>query len=104
MAIDHRNHNHPNTARARLVCRGQMQPSPPEPKRRTPKANFEARPDRDQAVWAEEGPIDLPDIRNPRVRAEVRRLAEAQSLRLETRLLAAGLHVTQMRTSIAGEA
>jgi hypothetical protein len=50
----------------------------------------------DAEVWAEEGPVDMPDIRNPAVRAAVRRIAEVQEARLDQMLLAAGLHITQM--------
>jgi hypothetical protein len=52
---------------------------------------------RDAEVWAEEGPVELPDIRDPRVRAAVRARAEAEERRLDHLLLAAGLHITQMR-------
>lgn len=50
----------------------------------------------DRAVWDEEGDIELPDIRNPRVRAAVRARAKAQEARLDQMLLAVGLHITQM--------
>lgn len=53
--------------------------------------------DRDAEVWAEEGPVVLPDIRDPRVRAAVRERAKVQEARLDQLLLAAGLHITQMR-------
>jgi hypothetical protein len=59
------------------------------------------RADRDAAVWAEEAPVVLEDIRNPRVRAEVRRLAREAEARLTAQLLAAGLHVTQKRDRAA---
>lgn len=52
---------------------------------------------KDAEVWAEEGSVALPDIRNPKVRADVRRIAKAQEDRLDALLLAAGLHITQMR-------
>jgi hypothetical protein len=60
----------------------------------------------DQAVWEEEDaqrgePLVIPDIRDPRVRAEVRRVAAEQERRLEERLIAAGLHVLQKRRRIA---
>jgi hypothetical protein len=55
------------------------------------------RPDQDAAVWDEEGEVVLADMRRPSVRAQVRRIALAQSQRLDARLLAAGLHVTQWR-------
>lgn len=52
--------------------------------------------DRDRAVWDEEGPITLADLRDPRVRAQVRAIAQEQERRLDEMLLAVGLHVTQM--------
>lgn len=51
--------------------------------------------ERDLAVWAEEGPVVLPDIRNPQVRARVRAEAAASVARLEEQLIAAGLHISQ---------
>jgi hypothetical protein len=54
------------------------------------------RHDADRAVWDEEGPIAIPDIRDPRVRAAVRARAEAEEARLDQMLLAVGLHITQM--------
>lgn len=53
--------------------------------------------DRDREVWAEEGTVTLPDIRNPRIRARVLADARAAEDRIEAALLAAGLHVTQMK-------
>lgn len=50
---------------------------------------------RDEAVWAEEGPVELPNIRDPRVRARVRRDAAEREARLVMRMMAAGLHVSQ---------
>lgn len=50
---------------------------------------------RDADVWAEEGPVVLDDIRNPRVRARVQRDAQAAEARLTQQLIAAGLHITQ---------
>jgi hypothetical protein len=52
---------------------------------------------KDALVWAEEGRVTLPDIRNPAVRAAVRARAKAEEDRLDALLLAAGLHITQMR-------
>jgi hypothetical protein len=51
-------------------------------------------------VWAEEdairgGPLVMADIRDPKVRAAVRAKAAAQEARLNSRLLAKGLHITQ---------
>lgn len=52
---------------------------------------------RDAAVWAEEGPVVLADIRDPGVRARVQRVARERQARLDERLLAAGLHISQYR-------
>ncbi|WP_431905594.1 sigma factor-like helix-turn-helix DNA-binding protein [Micromonospora carbonacea] len=52
---------------------------------------------RDEGVWAEDGPVVLEDLADPDVRAKVRRIAAEQEARLELRLLAAGLHITQER-------
>jgi hypothetical protein len=51
---------------------------------------------RDQAVWAEEGPVLMEDIRDPRVRNRIKRKAAQQEAWLEARLMACGLHVSQM--------
>lgn len=64
------------------------------------KRNKRTRRDIDQAVWAEEGDVFLPDIRNPAVRAEVRAAARMYEDRLNALLLAKGLHVTQMRDRV----
>lgn len=53
---------------------------------------------RDEQVWSEEGPIVMADIRDPKVRAAVRRKAKEQEDRLMARLLAKGLHITQQRS------
>jgi hypothetical protein len=53
--------------------------------------------ERDRAVWAEEGPVVLPDIRNPHTRRKVLAEAEGRVRRLDERLLAAGLHISQWR-------
>ena len=59
----------------------------------------------DQAVWAEElelrarrglGPVVLGDLRDRNVLARVRRVAQAREDRLNERLMAAGLHISQM--------
>lgn len=52
--------------------------------------------DQDAAVWAEEGPIVMADIRDPAVRRAVRDIARIQEHRLEMMLYAAGLHISQM--------
>ncbi len=56
--------------------------------------------ERDAAVWAEEGDIVLPDIRNPAVRQAVRAAANARVERLESLLRDRGLHVSQMRDRV----
>lgn len=53
--------------------------------------------ERDAEVWAEEGPVVIADIRDPRVRARVRSIAAAQEARLNERLMAAGMHISQQR-------
>jgi hypothetical protein len=59
-----------------------------------PKADVQR--ERDEAEWAEEGPVVLADIRDPRVRARVKAAAQAAEDRLMLRLMAAGLHITQL--------
>lgn len=64
------------------------------------------QPDRDRLVWEEEEklqgrPVVLGNLRDPRERARVRALAQAAEDRLTARLLAAGLHVSQMRDGAA---
>jgi hypothetical protein len=49
----------------------------------------------DEKVWAEEAPIKLEDIRDPRIRARVKADARAAEDRLATLLIARGLHVAQ---------
>jgi DNA-binding transcriptional MerR regulator len=51
--------------------------------------------ERDEEVWAEEGDVELPDIRDPQVLMAVRRAEAERVARLEERMMAAGLHVTQ---------
>jgi hypothetical protein len=63
---------------------------------RSSSAKRENQRRKDSVVWAEESPVVLEDIRNPRVRARVMADAKAAEDRLELRLLAAGLHITQL--------
>lgn len=67
----------------------------PKPSRR-PANKLSAQELRDQAVWAEEGEVKIPDIRDPRVRARALSDARAAEERLMLRLMAAGLHITQL--------
>lgn len=53
--------------------------------------------EKDIAVWEEEGPVAMADIRDPRVRRRVKDIAAAQMARLDERLMAVGLHISQMR-------
>jgi len=55
-----------------------------------------AREKRDRQVWAEEGEVKIPDIRDPRVRARALADAAAAEERLMLRLMAAGMHITQL--------
>lgn len=68
-------------------------PKPARVKDRDPEA---ARLERDAKVWAEEGPVVLQDIRNPTVRARIKADARAAEDRLMLRLMAVGLHITQL--------
>jgi len=53
---------------------------------------------RDRLVWDQERKkVIIEDIRDPRVRARVLAKAREQEARLEARLLAKGLHITQWR-------
>jgi hypothetical protein len=68
-----------------------------------PKASRRSKPtpeEYDRAVWDEEGEVILPDIRDPRVRAGVRRQQLAQEARLDAQLMAAGLHVAQRPANV----
>lgn len=65
--------------------------SPVTPKPRTHE-------DEDLPVFEEESrPLVFPNINDPRVRAEVRRKQQEAEWRLDQRLLAKGLHITQQR-------
>lgn len=76
---------------------GKPRPDAPARKIKPPRTDSAAaRATRDAEVWAEEGDIKIPDIRDPQVRAEVRERARRDETLLELRLLAAGLHITQL--------
>jgi hypothetical protein len=78
--------------------RGAGKPKPVGTKkiRSTKKDKDEARREREAAEWAEEGPVVLADIRDPRVRAEVKRRAQADEDRLVMLLLSKNMHITQL--------
>ena len=78
---------------------GAGKPKPETAKKiKSPKGtNVSAEPSKkDEAVWSEEGPVRIDDIRDPRVRARVKRDAQAAEMRLMLLLLAKGMHVTQL--------
>lgn len=101
--IDHSSCDHPRTKKARAICRRKARglcPTEDRHKGHDHPATSEARTacnkrSRDRAVWSEDQPVVLEDITDPDVRAKVRRIAAKQEARLELRLLAIGLHITQ---------
>jgi predicted Zn-dependent peptidase len=89
-----------DTLRKRFAdWQGAGKPKPNTPKKdKAPKGEkASGEPSKkDAAVWFEEGPIRIEDIRDPRVRARVKRDAQAAEMRLMLLLLAKGMHVTQL--------
>jgi DNA-binding transcriptional MerR regulator len=63
------------------------------PKPKAGKGKSQA--DKDRQVWAEDTPIKLEDLRDPKVRARVRADARAAEDRLTTLLIARGMHIAQ---------
>lgn len=61
---------------------------------KVPKADRDRA--KDEQLWAEEGLVELEDIRDPRIRARVKRAARAAEDKLELLLMARGLHITQL--------
>lgn len=55
--------------------------------KRAPRANY----NRDEAVWAEEGPVNLPDIKQPAILHSVRVSEAARETRLVALMRQAGL-------------
>lgn len=68
-------------------------PTPKSPRKR-PEVSRE-----DRKVWEEEGPVVVPDIRNPRIRARVLAEARAAEQRLTLLLMSQGMHVSQLGDS-----
>ena len=111
--IDHRRCGHPCTSKARAACRkekaAERTPRAPSISSHqhcthpvTKEANAACRKRRrDERVWAEEPPVVLESITDPRVRARVRSIAAEQEAQLDLRLLAAGLHITQRSITAA---
>lgn len=79
---------------------GAGKPRPEESKRAKPsgksRPKIDMQRERDEQEWAEEGVVVLEDIRDPRVRARVKRDAQAAEDRLMMLLLSANLHITQL--------
>lgn len=76
---------------------GKPKPIVTKPKaQRSQSAKLEAQHQKDVRVWEEEGSILLEDIRDPRVRRRVQLAAQAAEARLNMRLMAVGLHITQL--------
>lgn len=57
---------------------------------------LKAQRERDLAEWEDEGPVELEDIRDPRVRARVRAAARMAEDQLMMLLMAKGMHITQL--------
>lgn len=68
---------------------------PPRSRTTTKKSITESQAERDAAVWADESPVQLEDIRDPRVRARVKADAQRAEDQLMMLLLAKGMHVLQ---------
>jgi hypothetical protein len=67
-----------------------VKPAPTPKVRRVPRSPQS----RDKAIWAEEGPVTLPDIRNPHVLRAVRISEAAREARLCAMMRRAGLTTT----------
>ncbi|MET0416562.1 MAG: hypothetical protein ABW022_11140 [Actinoplanes sp.] len=65
------------------------------PAKKTRSEKTKSQTVRDAEVWAEETPPVLEDLRDPRIRARVRKDARAAEDRLATLLLAKGMHIAQ---------
>jgi hypothetical protein len=83
---------------------GKPKPKTPTPVPVVQQAKAAEIRKRDEAEWAEEGPVSLEDIRNPRVRARVKRDAQAAEARLMVLLMAKGLHITQRGNDLVSAA
>lgn len=66
-------------------------PSTPRPTRKATQPSKA-----DLRVWAEEGPIQIEDIRRPEVRARVKAAARAAEDQLMMLLMSKGMHVSQL--------
>lgn len=75
--------------------KGDGKPKPEAETKPAAKRKSARREHQDADAWEEEGNVVIPDIRDPRVRARVRREAQAAEDRLNLRLMARGLHVAQ---------
>lgn len=81
---------------------GAGKPRPDDGKKTKPESKVKPRPkaeiqrEEDEAVWAEEKDVKLEDIRDPRVRARVKRDARRAEDRLTMMLMARGMHISQL--------
>lgn len=75
---------------------GAGKPKPDTPTAAAPRKSKSKKANADQASWAEEGPVVIEDIRDPRVRRRVKAASEAAEERLSQLLLAKGMHITQL--------
>lgn len=93
----------PTIAKRFSEWQAQGRPKPPTPARavviRSQPNNSEKQRRKDMEVWSEEPAPVLPDIRDPRVRRRVLAAAREAEERLMLRLMAAGLHITQLGDS-----
>ncbi|GAA3937192.1 hypothetical protein Aau02nite_79040 [Amorphoplanes auranticolor] len=100
--LNHKDCNHPCTTSARRKCHSSTEVKWVR-RKPTPESIAKRRLARDRRVWAEEaaegGPVVISDLGDPRVRAEVRRIAAEQEARLHQALFDAGLHIAQSRFS-----
>jgi hypothetical protein len=76
---------------------GKPRPAPaPKANPKPHKSQLSDREKRDRRVWAEEGEVKIPDIRDPKVRARALADARAAEERLMLSLMAVGMHITQL--------
>jgi hypothetical protein len=75
---------------------GKPRPNGDAPSSTPRKPKLEIQRERDMAEWADEGPVELEDIRDPRVRARVRANARRAEDQLMMLLMSKGRHITQL--------
>jgi hypothetical protein len=72
----------------------------PTPAPAVTSSRAKTQAEKDAEVWAEEGTVVIDDIRDPRVRARVRCEAHERARRLDERLMAHGMHISQWRERV----